>query len=149
MWARRGTSCTLPVVRTPSVSRLVVCAFDVAMETFWPTSALSSVDCGQQRAPLRAGTSGRRRDSAGRRTLPTLGGPSSPTASDRSTSPAANGVLLLLPPPLPPLLLLLPHRCCDRAAKRWGAQQDCGAKGARATARQPHAAHLGGSRGIG
>jgi len=80
--------------------------------------------------------------------LPTLGGPSSPTASDRSTSPAANGVLLL-PPPLPPLLLLLPHRCCDRAAKRWGAQQDCGARGARATARQPHAAHLGGSRGIG
>ena len=51
MWARRGTSCTLPVVRTPSVSRLVVCAFDVAMETFCPTSALSSVDCGQQRAP--------------------------------------------------------------------------------------------------
>ena len=76
--------------------------------------------------------------------MPTLGGPSSPTASDRSIRPAANGALLPLP-------LLPPRRCCDRAARAagWGAQQDCGARGARAAPRQPHAAHLGGSRGIG
>ena len=81
--------------------------------------------------------------------MPTLGGPSSPTASDRSTRPAANGALL--PLPLLPPLLLPPRRCCDRAARAagWGAQQDCGARGARAAPRQPHAAHLGGSRGIG
>ena len=50
-----------------------------------------------------------------------------------------------------PLPLLPPRRCCDRAARAagWGAQQDCGARGARAAPRQPHAAHLGGSRGIG
>jgi hypothetical protein len=38
------TSCTLSLVKMPSVSRRVVCAFDVAIDTFCPTNALSSVD---------------------------------------------------------------------------------------------------------
>ena len=108
MWARRGTSCTLPVVRTPSVSRLVVCAFDVAMETFCPTSALSSVDCGQQRAPPQSRDQGRRRDSGDGAPCPRWAGPAAPP---RATAP----------PDRPRTGRCCRCRCCRRCCCRRGA----------------------------